>query len=154
TGSWTLSGGSIKNGTITSADGKSVLVAAYVYGNVLDGVTLNADLTVHSSYYGLTIRHGLTLNGTLTLLKDGNHASHGALAGTQVVDGTATVYFTQTYSYGISSTLRATNQGTLTLGAGLTVHGGGLATVGDQTLPLVNQAAIISDTSGQTLAVT
>src|SRR5206468_1502208 len=56
-----LGNGSIVNTVITEAPGTALSVA----GGTLDGVTLEGDAQLNSN--SLTVRHGLTLDGTLTL---------------------------------------------------------------------------------------
>ena len=119
TGSWRLAGGTVKGGVITTADG-SELVPTNLIGT-LDAVTLNCDLNVTGSSASVRVINGLALNGVATL--GNNYASLG-FEGTQALSGSGSVVF-QSGGNGINA-MRATQAGmTLTIGPGITVHGGG-----------------------------
>ena len=84
TGSWSLSGGTIKGGTVTATGGAALLLP----GGILDGVTLATALFQNTGR--LDVKHGLTLsNATLT--------ATGSIyfQGTQTLGGTGQVLATQ-----------------------------------------------------------
>jgi hypothetical protein len=115
------------------------------FGTIFDGVTLNRDLSIPSGL--LIVTNGLTLNGVLTLTSDSFPATL-RLTGTQTLAGTGQVVFTGTNQPG--SVLPV--GGTLTIGAGITVHGA-LGIVGDSSLPLINQGTISADVAGGTITI-
>jgi len=107
-------GGTIVGGTIVTQAG------AQIYGSTLDGVTIDGDFRVVAGN-GLTVKDGLTLNGTATL-GDAAGSTYGYLLfnGTQTLGGNATVVF----GGHIYNTLMANAAAmTLTIGAGVTVRG-------------------------------
>src|SRR5262249_2887795 len=63
TGSLRLSGGALVGGTVTASGGAKV-VADSSSTSTLDGVTLNSDLDLTASGAAVTVKDGLTLNGS------------------------------------------------------------------------------------------
>lgn len=59
TGSWTLENGAIHGGSLSFADGKSLLVEKETY-NLIDGVTVNGDLTLTAEDAVLSLGEGTT----------------------------------------------------------------------------------------------
>jgi hypothetical protein len=127
----------------------------------LDGVTLDADTTVLAiagacgGNLSLTVLDGLTLNGTLTLLRPGQTYSGVQLnfSGSQELLGHGRVVFADEgvpWCNTESAWVQPTS-GTLIIGPGITIDGN-KGTVGNASLPLVNQGAILSD-GGQTINV-
>ncbi len=117
TGSWVLHGGTINGGTVDLQGGAGLMVTARP--NRMNGVTFNGNLTLVDA--DIFITNGLTLNGTLTL---GANSYGGALLfqGTQTLGGNATIVFQGSSA---ANALAITTDGdTLTLGPGVTVHGG------------------------------
>jgi len=156
TGSFQLTAGVIKNGTITAVDGTGLIVPAFSSGT-LDGVTLAADISL-SGGSSLSVHNGLTLsNGAKVILNSSSGASL-QFVGTQTLGGSGQVIFGGTaggntlYVRGGGS---AANAAVLTIGSGITVHGmqggviGGLF-AGDE---IINQGTIIAETAGQTVAI-
>src|SRR5262249_54713360 len=94
TGSWNLVGGTILGGTVTSADGATLLLPNFNFGT-LDGVTLNADMTVGDGAQ-LYVSNGLTLNGVLTVNNSGNFTDLRFNSGAQILGGTGQVVLTGT----------------------------------------------------------
>ena len=145
TGSWNLAnGGSIIGGTVTASGGASLQITG---AGTLDGVTLDTDVTVPSTF--LSIRDGLTLNAALTANED---ASIG-FVGTQTLSGTGRVLLAG-HTNGDSITLfMASGAPTLTIGPSITISGAPGAAVTTQiagTGTLVNQGTI-SEVAGQTI---
>ncbi|HEX7447299.1 MAG TPA: hypothetical protein VF306_07130, partial [Pirellulales bacterium] len=153
-----LAGGDILGGTITASGGAALVMTA---SSTLDGVTLDADLSVPDNS-ALTVKDGLTLNGTLTMTHSGTYnLTLVNFSGTQTLGGTGTVQFVNTNNYAsYNNVLQPVDGGTLTIGPGITIHGqrGTVGAPGDffgsTPLPLVNQGTIEADAAGQTILVT
>jgi YD repeat-containing protein len=148
TGDWTLAGGTILGGTITTAAGAKLIATTNV-DNALDGVTLNADLLLAQNNAHVRIRNGLTLNGVVRM----TNLSSLSFEGTQTIGGAGTVEFPTNGSLGVLEAV--TNGTTLTIGPDITLRGGrgqvgGLRRWG-RTMSVVNQGTIIAQTAGQTL---
>ena len=149
TGSWRLAGGTVKGGVITTADGSELVPIS----GTLDGVTLNCDLNVTGSSASVRVINGLTLNGVATL--GNNYASLG-FEGTQALSGSGSVVF-QSGGTGINGLLATQSGTTLTIGPGITVHGGGAhptagggigydpALGGMSNVTIINQGTISAD---------
>jgi|CXWL01.1.fsa_nt_gi hypothetical protein len=145
--SLTFSGGTLIGATVL---GSAVTVSPNA-SITLDGVTLAADLTVNTNTQVL-VRNGLTLAAATVTLADLGGSTSGArleFDGTQTLGGTGDVLFagpsSVNYVRGIT--------GTLTLGAGITIHGSTSGTVGTSGLALVNQGMIQADTATKTITV-
>ncbi|MEO8428278.1 MAG: Ig-like domain-containing protein, partial [Verrucomicrobiota bacterium] len=112
---------------------------------ILDGVTLDADMTLTDDRY-LNVMNGLTLNGTLTIA-----ALSGAgldFLGTQTLGGKGQVVFAEPGQYRLRP-----QSGTLTIGPGLTIRGGS-GRIGGSSLgasSIINQGTIAADVAGQAL---
>ena len=158
TGSWNVTGGTIRNGTYTAGGGSTLVVSSGVF----DGVTANADVdlaTVNGAL--LTVLNGLTLNGTVTLGRaDGTGNSELRLGGTGSTAGTLSG--TGTILMGGSNTNnQITNYsdqlgsvGTLTIGSGIAIHGKFGRIINNSGLgSIVNQGTIAADVSGGTISV-
>ena len=119
TGAWNVVGGTIIGGTITTSGGN--VLTAVNSSNTLSGVTLDGTLDMGSVFAPkMTVTSGLTLNGTILLgSADGSDVGTLTAQGTQTWSGTGSILFggSDTTSLAISS------GATLTLGAGLTLHG-------------------------------
>ena len=162
TGSLTLaSGGTIKGGTVAASGGAELVPA----GGTLDGVRLNADVTIGNNQ-SLTVKNGLELNGTLTLAVGSSGSDMASLNfnGTQTLLGTGQIIFggsTGGYYYGYGDRIRVQGGGTLataatlTIGPDITIHGtqnGGLA--GSSSYDsIINQGTIQADTPSNTVVV-
>src|SRR6516162_2663958 len=152
TGSWNLAGGTIRNGTVTTA-GQAQLIATA--SSTLDGVTLGGDLEVNS-LQTVTAVNGLTFsNGRVGLQSTFSNVTALRLsgAGPQTLAGTGQVVFAGG-SFGSNNQVSAPGQ-PLTLAAGITVtttSGGG--TVGDPGQPLTIQGTVTATSSGQGISVT
>jgi hypothetical protein len=88
TGSWRLSGGTIRGGTISGADGAKLVFTSS--GGTLVGVTLNTDITV-SDGDTVTALEVLTLNGTVQVSSGGKCNVDGMLVvgGSGIIAGEA-----------------------------------------------------------------
>lgn len=67
TGDWNLFAATVVGGTIATSDGAGLVI----HGGTLDGVTLNSDFSLPNSA-GFQARHGLTVNGKLTINANDN----------------------------------------------------------------------------------
>ncbi len=112
----TLLGGVIHGGTVDTA-GSARLVGL---GGTLDGVTVNGQLELPIDGAALVVTNGLTLNGTAYV--GGTNGERGALffAGTQTLGGSGEVVFGPSSANGVLVEQSGT---TLTIGAGITIHG-------------------------------
>ena len=133
-GTFNLDGGSIEGGTITGTSDAGVLVS--YRGGTLDGVVLDADLTVPSCST-LTVEDGLVLNGTLTV----GAFSSLVFSGTQTLSGPGQVLLTK---YSLMSVGGTQDQpAVLTVAAGMTIHGAGNIREGYGVV--VNEGAVRGD---------
>ena len=156
TGSWNLSGGTIKGGGI-STSGTAILTAQY---GTLVGVTLDSNLTVE---YGLTISGGLALNNANLILGGVTSSDYGQLQfqGTQTLSGTGQVIFEGSYGNGTLNFVYAQGGGTraaaatLTIGPNITVDGSENGTIEGQYAydAILNQGVIDANLEGVTLTV-
>jgi len=155
TGSLGLAG-TIKGGTITATGGAQLIPM----GGTLDGVTLNADVTITTGnwFNYLTVKNGLVLNDMLTLASSGPY-TYLLFDGTQTLSGTGEVVFGGTYaSYPCDLYARGdggSNPATLTIGPGITIHGTQNGEICGYYAndSLVNQGTIMADTSGRTITI-
>ena len=139
TGVWNLNDGTIIGGVVAAGSGIWLRVGGY--GGTLDGVTLNADITCLSGGAAdLDIRNGLTLNGILTLCN-----SKVRFNGSQSLNGTGQIFLPMSdcalQVVGASSATHAT----LTVGAGITIHGIGTIVGAYSGDSLINEGIIQAD---------
>ncbi|MEQ1751080.1 MAG: hypothetical protein ABL974_16750, partial [Prosthecobacter sp.] len=156
-GSWNLSNGTIKGGTITTTGGATLALPVSTTGT-LDGVTLANDFTI-SSGATLNVKNGLTLSGGAKLNINGTNAgTYVYFQGTQTLDGTGEVVFggngnnNNVYSIGGGSLATAA---ALTLGPNITVHGtqnGNLLNYYTHD-SIINQGTITADTAAKTITI-
>ena len=144
-GSFTIAGGTLRNATVLAG---TTITAPSTGGSTMSGVTLDGTLDMGSVFAPkMTVTSGLTLNGTI-LLGGANGSDVGALTaqGTQAWAGTGSILFggSNTTSLTISS------GATLTLGAGLTLHGQS----GEISGTFINQGTINADLAGRTAGST
>jgi hypothetical protein len=147
TGSLTLAGGTLKGGTVNAGGGAKVVATSS--GGTLDGVTLNSDLDVTVAGASATVVNGLTLNGTATL-GSANAFANLNFTNTQTLGGNGSVVFAS--GAGTSQQLRVAAGATLTVGAGITIHGGS-GTVGASSGTVVNNGTIAADVAGTSITV-
>ena len=141
TGGWNVAGGTVIGGSITTSGGN--VLTAVNSSNTLSGVTLDGTLDMGSSFAPkMTVTSGLTLNGTILLGgADGTDVGSLTAQGTQAWSGTGSVLFG-----GSDTTSLAVSDGaTLTLGAGLTLHGQS----GEISGTFINQGTIAADLAGR-----
>jgi hypothetical protein len=156
TGSWNLSGGTIKNGTY-SASGSAALVFT-ANGGTLDNLIANSDLNLNTGYYStVDVKDGLTLNNTILRIGDaaGNGYAYVNFDNTETLNGTnGFVLFGGSYNNALY-TNSASAAMTLTIGAGVTVHGT-YGTLGENytTGTIVNQGTIAADGTGTHSGIT
>jgi hypothetical protein len=156
--SWSLLGGRIYQGIITSAPGSSLVVNpnSYYYGTgTLDGVELDGVLDVTQGYNPMvTVTNGLTLNGEIDLggfsypfksavLNFGNYGDTTA----QSLAGTGTVVFGADY-YGDG--VFNNSMGVLAIGPGITIQAGTNSYI--QGL-FDNQGSIQENVAGDNLSI-
>jgi hypothetical protein len=145
TGSWQLNGGTIRNGAVTATAG-SALIIPVGSSATLAGVVLSTDVVVQN-LATLTIVNGLTLNAVLTLASAPNPSTL-VFHGTQTLAGNGQVLFggNNVYNYAYA------DAGTLTIGPNVIVHGAS-GTLGNSSLPLINQGTISADIAGGTITI-
>ena len=139
-GSFTIAGGTLGNATVLAG----TTITAGSSSNTLSGVTLDGTLDMASVFAPkMNVTSGLTLNGTI-LLGGTSAGEVGTLTaqGTQAWSGTGSILFG-----GIDTTSLSISSGaTLTLGAGLTLHGQS----GEISGTFINQGTISLDLAGRT----
>jgi RHS repeat-associated protein len=154
-------GGVIEGGTVAIAYG-AALVGTFDTGvdGTLDGVVLDGTLDLSTNNQAnVTVRGGLTLNGTIDIGNDAaGSATFGLLnfVGAQTLSGTGTIAFGNSTSNQLNTASYQLDSGTLTIGSGITIHGKngtiGFNDGGPQT-PIVNQGAIAADVSHGSIRV-
>ena len=152
-GSWVLAGGTIAGGAISESGGAELFVNGS--DGTLDGVTVNGTLDVGNTYSGvnqLMVLDGLTLNGTMLIGNptNGNWGRVDFNTVNQTLSGNGTVVFGDSGNNWLSS---YGSNPTLTIGAGILVHGqdGNVGYGGYGTI--INQGTILADVSGGTIYV-
>ncbi len=140
--SWQLGGGTLLGGVVSTSGGAQLTVG--YSGGILDKATINGDLHLVSGTF-LRVRNGLTLNGTASL-ETGPNGVGLNFDGSQTFDGTGQVLLPLGGDFTV---VRAIN-GVLTIGPEITIRGSGV--VGNSTLPLVNQGAIVPE-NGRTIHI-
>ena len=161
TGSLTLSGGTIQGGTVTATGGAQLVATSS--GGTLNGVTLDTNLNLTAPNAYVVVTNGLTLNGTATIGGNGgNGFNFLEFAGSQTLSGSGTVVFG---SAGYTGLVVTQSNTTLTIGAGITVHGGTSgsdggrlgyeewSSIGGSNTTIVNQGTIDADTAGTSLTI-
>ncbi|MCE9591901.1 MAG: Ig-like domain-containing protein [Planctomycetes bacterium] len=156
TGSWNLVSGTIIGGTVTATGGAALTATAS--GGTLNGVTLSTDLNLTTINANVTVTNGLTLNGVLTL---GANYTRIYFSGTQTLGGTGSVVFGDFYANNLNVNQAGS---TLTIGSGMTIHGGSAQGYGGQigysdyygggnNVSIINQGAINADVNATGLAL-
>ena len=139
--SFTIAGGTLRNATVAAG---TTITAPSTGGSTMSGVTLDGTLDMGSVFAPkMNVTSGLTLNGTILLgAADGSSSATLTAEGTQAWSGTGSILFggSNTTSLAISS------GATLTLGAGLTLHGQSGEIIGT----FINKGTINADLAGRT----
>jgi hypothetical protein len=155
-----LGGGTVLGGTISSADGTSFdRVQGIALGAAtLDGVTIDADISMPGTGGDVKIRNGLTLNGRVRQNVTIGSALIRVDGPTRTIDGTGQIEFLSTApgSSGNTGIIQnslggAGDLGAMTIGSGITVFGtGGIVGENGDVFPatLVNEGTIHSDRPG------
>ncbi len=146
-GAWILNSGTIKGGTVSNA-----LLTASSTASTLQDVTLAGSLDVTGAGFPtVEVRGaGLTLQGGSIML-EGNEGNL-IFNGSQTLAGSGTVTFGSTSGY--SNAIADSGAGnTLTIAAGITIHGGNSGSVDTGTATLDNQGTISGDEVGYSLTV-
>jgi hypothetical protein len=145
TGSWTLDGGTLRNGILNLVEGSSLRLGKD--GGVLEQMTVNGNLALDSGGSGiLNFRNGLALNGTLLL---GTSRSIRFFSSQTMTNGT--IEFAGALQGSGIPQVAVENGATVTLGTGVLVHGrsGNISGAGT----LINQGRISADVSGATIRI-
>ena len=165
TGSWNLAGGTIAGGTVT-VTGDSRLIGTNLGGTFSGGVTLQGDpLLTQPQVLDLTaaananvsVAGGLTLNNTTVALgnSSGNYGILRFSDANSVLDGTNGSVVFSNLSNSYANTLQENLAGgTLTIGSGITIHGG-TGSIGynpniggPANVAVINQGSILADSAG------
>lgn len=148
TGAIRMSGATIVGGTLDLLEDISLSIQSNS-NNRLNGVTVNGDLLLQVTSSILRIQNGLTINGAVRM--SGN-ASSLAFEGSQTFSS-GTISFEGSGT----KTIEMVSAGTLTLGPGAIVRGGGGTIGGSQAfgaaMTLINQGTILADVPTQSLTI-
>jgi hypothetical protein len=112
TGSWTVAGGTIRNGTFVFTQGQK-LTFTNSSNNRLDGLAITGDLVIDSTGAFVGVQNGLTISGAVRVTAD--NATFGFF-GTQTFSGSLIE------ALGTNSWISIEGTSTVTLGAGTTVR--------------------------------
>ncbi len=137
----TLAGGAI-NGGVWSGSGSIVATArgAQPYNMLAGGVEVDCALDLTASSASVHVTGGLTLNGTATL----GYNAWVFFDGSQTLGGNGKVVFTNNNTQGLVANVISGSGATssmLTIGAGITLHGGGAGT-------LLGYSAVLGSSTG------
>lgn len=142
TGSWTVEGGTIKNGTVVQTSEGRLQFAALATNN-FDAVKVIGDLGLTTESTLLRIRNGLTIEGTVSV----NNRGALEFVGNQSWNSGAFVFGGNTGFLQFN--------GELTLGSSLLVHGqSGTVRALVPTARLINQGTIAVDVNAGQLSIT
>lgn len=145
TGSWYLAGGTIRGGTLRSADGQTLNLTTS--GGTLDGVIADLPLNLSTTYASVRLANGtradqgisLTGQQSKLIVNTGQVLDHTTVTASPVTNGTS---------------LSVEGTGVLTFGPDLFIHGGAHTILsGTAGAELVNQGRIAADLSSKTLTV-
>jgi hypothetical protein len=150
TGSWNLSGGTLRGGTYSASGGAELVFTSQ--GGTLDGVTAASDLDLASeSGASATITDGLTLQKATVHLGNAAGSTYGSLnfPGSQTVGGTGTVLFGKSGANSVNAGYNTT----LTLGPNITVAGSSGYLSGVYTNSAIINQGTITAGSGDSIAL-
>ena len=147
TGIWNLDGGTIVGGVVVVTSDAPWLVVTY--SGTLDGVTLNGNLPFQGTGSLLTVKNGLTLNGTITMpTMPSDFPAMLRFEGTQTLSGSGQIVMLGSYVahhalYDDIILVEATNDSaTLTVGSGITIAGQGQISSHSSGNQLINMGTI------------
>jgi hypothetical protein len=149
-GTWALSGGTIQGGTVVTTNGTPLIIPFFNQA-FLFGVTLDSPLTV-SDRSTLYVSNSLTLNSTITLVSSNNDTYLKFYPNGGTLGGTGQVVMGGFAPGGINDLVDAAN-GPVTIGPGITIHGGGGTIEGGAGAMLTNQGTISADVNGTSITV-
>ena len=149
-GSFSITGGTLKGGQITTTAGIEVNTSG---GNTIDSLTLYGDLNLEQSADQVTLTGGLALDGTLNVAGyDARVYFEGTQTLSELSGGTATMMMTGHTWASDYVRVYATGGGVLSIGSGVTVEGRGhLTSSGGSAIH--NEGAIHANQGG-TLHIT
>lgn len=134
TGTWDVGGGGkIVGGTVAASDGARL---DFHSGATLDGVTLQTDSIVHHGT-SLRVQNGLTLNHSVITAHGGN-STNIWFQGSQTLGGTGHIHLNSNVA-----DMYVAIGSKLTIGPGVTIHGGGAIHPNGQTL--INRGKLVAD---------
>lgn len=146
TGSMGLKDGTIRNTTLVFAEGATLVPAAFSNNdNVLENATIASDWSIPTGGYVRTQKN-LKLDNARISLQPGSQVALDDFKGAQTVNGTGEFVFPVGGSSGAHLSIGVRG---VTLGPGITVHGGdGQINLGSNTSPplLRNRGTILADT--------
>ena len=150
--SLTLSGGTINGGTIDLTNGATLVGTSS--GGTLSGVTLDGTLDLATNFgAGVGVTDGLTLGGTIDLgSADGSTEDAIYFDGAQTLGGTGSIVLGGALGNTINTASSGGDSGTLTIGSGITIEGQD-GTIGNSSLPLINQGTIAANVSGGRISI-
>ena len=162
TGSWAISGGTVRNGIVNETGGAALVPT--ILGGTLDGVTINGNLAINQNNgtqnSQITIANSLTLNGTLLLgAADGSTAGEIDFGTNQtssaLLTGNATVVFGGSTNNDFFNTCGTSGfGGTLTIDSTVNMTGGSgfLQSIEDGGV-IVDRGKIQANVVGETLTI-
>ena len=145
TGSFVLFNGTIKNGTVSAANGAQLLITA----GTLNNVTLATDVNVAA--VTLSIVNNLTLSSSNLTINSSTYYGNLNIGNSETIGGTGAVVFNGSYGAG-SSIFYSSGNPILTVGSGVTLETG--TGNGATSVPtLINQGTISAQTAGTTFNI-
>jgi len=144
TGNWRMVGGTIKDGTLNSADGAKIIHTSS--SGTLNNVVMNADMDMTASSAQVNAINGLTLNGVATL--GTNAALYFPVSGEVALDGTGDVLMQHSNSYIFNYANTH-----LMIGSGILIHGTAGNVGGNQGNTMMTNAGTIDSDGGGTIDV-
>jgi hypothetical protein len=157
---FTLAGGTLRNANLTTTPGGSIVVGGSASFSTLDAIILNADATFGSA--DTTISDNLVLNGTAAIASSGRIE----FPGTQTLTGVGTISLSGQGGTALiaGSALSPITSAVLTIGPGITIHGGANGTasaeIGSSTIyhgtlntTLLNQGTINADATSAHISI-
>jgi hypothetical protein len=144
-GSFSLSGGTLRGGSITTTVGLDTTV----YSSTLESLSLEGDLKLEDNQDQITITGGLELDGTIVATgKDALIYFNGTQTLSELGGGTATLSMTGSYSPADYARVYATGGGVLTIDSGVTVEGKGFLASSGSGAAIHNEGTIHANASG------